>query len=125
MLRFLLDEHLSPAICAGLKRIDPGIEVHAISQWKNGHFLGRPDLEILTEGVAQGLTLVTYDCRSIPNLLRVWGEQGRRHAGVVFVDEKTLNPGDIGGLVRALASLFSDFGRLDWEGREMFLPRYR
>ncbi|HEX3662700.1 MAG TPA: hypothetical protein VHU89_14790 [Acidobacteriaceae bacterium] len=119
----LLDEHLSPGIAAGLQRIEPGIEVYAISQWKHGRFLGRADQELLAEA-AHGLTFVTYDCRSIPDLLRFWGEQGRSHSGVIFVDDKSIAPGDIGGLVRALGKLFSDLRHLDWENREMFLPRY-
>ena len=125
MLRLLLDEHLSPRIGIGLRRTNPMIEVHAISQWERGTFLGRADAELLAKAVAQGLTLVTYDCRTIPDLLIKWEEQGRPHGGVIFVDEKTLAPDDIGGLVRALASLSRDFGHLDWTDREMFLPRYR
>jgi len=125
MLRLLLDEHLSPNICIGLRRTDPLIEVHAISQWERGTFLGRTDEELLAKAAAQGLTLVTYDCRTIPDLLMAWTQQGRSHGGVIFVDEKTIAPGAIGGLVRALAALFRDFGHLDWTGREMFLPRYR
>jgi hypothetical protein len=125
MLRLLLDEHLSPGIAVGLRRIHPAIDVHAISQWEYGRFLGRPDRELLTKAAQQKLTLVTYDCRSIPDLLRSWREQGRHHGGIIFVDEKTILPGDIGGLVRALAKLVGDLGSSDWEDREMFLPRYR
>ena len=36
----------------------------------------------------QKLTLVTYDRRTIPPLLKDWAEEGRPHAGVIFVDEK-------------------------------------
>jgi hypothetical protein len=125
MLRFLLDEHVSAAVARGLMRINPVIVVHAISQWEDGRFLGRPDPDLLSKVVEQGLTLVTYDCCSIPRILRTWQEQGRRQSGVVFVDEKTIAPGDIGGLVRALARLFLDYGHFNWQDREMFLPRYR
>ncbi|MGA7521361.1 MAG: DUF5615 family PIN-like protein [Acidobacteriaceae bacterium] len=125
MLRLLLDEHLSPGIAAGLQRIDPGIDVYAISQWRHGRYLGRPDHELLTEAATQGLTLVTYDCRSIPDLLGSWRDHERSHSGVIFVDNRTIAPGDIGSLVRALAKLWLDLGDTDWENREMFLPRYR
>jgi hypothetical protein len=124
MLRFLLDEHLSPGIGAGLRRINPKIEVHPVSQWERGVFLGRADQELLAAAATQGLTLVTYDCRTIPTLLRTWREQGRHYGGVIFVDDRTIAPGDIGSLVRALASLFRDRGEEDWEDRQMFLPHY-
>jgi hypothetical protein len=125
MLRFLLDEHLSPDIGAGLRRIDPRIEVYAVSQWERGVFLGRGDQELLAAAAAQHLTLVTYDCRTIPTLLRTWREEGRHYGGVIFVDDRTIAPGDIGSLVRALASLFRDHGEDEWENRQMFLPHHR
>ena len=57
----------------------------------------------LNEAAKQKLTLVTYDRRTIPPLLKAWAEEGLRHAGVIFVDDKTISPADIGGLVSALA----------------------
>ena len=49
----------------------------------------------------QGLTLVTYDRRTIPPLLKTWADESRTH-GRVFVDEKAISPADIGGLVLRL-----------------------
>ncbi len=125
MLRLLLDEHLSLGIATGLRRIDPAIEVYAISQWERGRFLGRTDHDLLVKAATQGLTLVTYDCRTIPDLLVEWELHGLRHGGVILVDERTIAPSDIGGLARALAELFRDHGHQDWQRRVMFLPRYR
>jgi hypothetical protein len=71
----------------------------------------------------QGLTLVTYDRRTIPLLLKVWAEEGRRHGGVIFVDEKTISPADTGGLVRALSELVRSTTRWDWTERICFLRR--
>jgi hypothetical protein len=67
--------------------------------------------------------LVTYDRRTIPPLLKAWVEEGRTHGGVIFVDEKTISPADIGGLVGALAALVSDAGSWDWKNRVAFLRR--
>jgi hypothetical protein len=69
------------------------------------------------------LTLVTYDRRTIPPLLKTWAEEGRKPGGVIFVDEKTISPADIGGLVRALIQLFKETGRWDWTDRVCFLRR--
>jgi len=56
-------------------------------------------------------------------LLKVWAETKRRHGGVIFVDEKTISPADIGGLVRALAALAGETGDWDWTDRVYFLRR--
>jgi hypothetical protein len=71
----------------------------------------------------QGLTLVTYDRRTIPPLLKTWAEEERTHGGVVFVDEKTISPADIGGLVWALTRLARETGNWDWTNRIYFQRR--
>ena len=38
-------------------------------------------------------SLVTYDRRTIPPLLKTWAESGLHHGGVVFVDENGEGPG--------------------------------
>lgn len=123
MLRLLLDEHLSPKIAAGLRRRNEAIVVRSMREWEDGAFLGRADAECLLEAARQGLTLVTDDRRTIPVILKAWGDQGRSHGGVIFVDEKMLSPDDLGGLVRALAALIHQVGSLEWRDREAFLTR--
>ena len=59
----------------------------------------------LLEAAKQRLTLVTYDRRTIPPLLKSWAEAGRAHGGVTLVDDKTIAPSNIGALVWALAEL--------------------
>ena len=123
MLKLLLDEHISPAVAGGLRRRSRAIDVRAMVEWEGGSFLGQDDSALLREAAAQRLTLVTYDRRTIPPLLKAWVEEGRTHGGVIFVDEKTISPADIGGLVGALAALVSDAGSWDWKNRVAFLRR--
>ena len=47
---------------------------------------------VCAEPPPKGLTLVTYDRRTIPPLLKTWAEEERTHGGVVFVDEKRFRP---------------------------------
>ena len=123
MLKMLFDEHLSPDVAAGLRRRRRSLIVYCLAEWEQGNFLGLDDSACLEKAATQGLTLVTYDRRTIPPLLKAWAEEERRHGGVIFIDEKTLAPDNIGGLVRALLSLYEETGRWDWTNRVCFLRR--
>ena len=123
MLKLLLDEHISPSVADGLRRRSRLLAVYCMVEWENGAFLGRDDSACMLEAAAQRLTLVTYDRRTIPLLLKTWTEEDRRHGGVIFVDEKTISPADIGGLVRALGALYKAMGEWDWTDRVCFLGR--
>ena len=92
-------------------------------EWEGGEFLGQQDSACLKQAAAQGLTLLTYDRRTIPPLLKTWGEEGRSHGGVIFVDEKTISPSDNGGLIRGLSSLSRKTSKWDWTNRVCFLRR--
>ncbi len=123
MLKLLLDEHISPDVASGLHRRNRTIEVRYMVEWEDGYFLGREDSSCLQAAGAQGLTLVTYDLRTIPPLLKTWAEEERTHGGVIFVDEKTISPADIGGLVWDLTRLARETGSWDWTNRIYFLRR--
>jgi hypothetical protein len=123
MLKLLLDEHISPQVASGLRRRSRAIEIRHMAEWENGLFLGQDDHACLREAPAQRLTLVTYDRRTIPPLLKTWAEEERSHGGVIFVDEKTISSANIGGLVRALTSIARETGKWDWTNRIVFLRR--
>jgi hypothetical protein len=123
MLKLLLDEHISLAVAEGLRRRSRSLTVLCMATWEQGEFLGQNDSVCLQQASARGLTLVTYDRRTIPPLLKVWAEEGRKHGGVIFVDEKTISPADTGGLVRALSELARTTARWDWSDRVCFLRR--
>ncbi len=91
-------------------------------EWEDGH-LGQNDSSCLREAAAQRLTLVMYDRRTIPPLLKIWAEEERTHGRVIFVDEKTISSADIGSLVWALTRLARETGNRDWTDRIYFLRR--
>lgn len=121
MLKFLLDEHISPRVADGLRR--RGIIALPISEWENGEYLGRDDSACLSRAAEKSLTLVTYDRRTIPLLLKAWADAGRNHGGVIFVDDKTIRPSQLGALVRALAQLYRQAQGWDWQNRVCFLQQ--
>jgi hypothetical protein len=123
MLKLLLDEHISPDVATGVRRRNHALVVRSMVEWEGGNFLGRDDTACLSEAAAQGLTFVTYDRRTIPPLFKTWAEEGRHHSGVIFVDEKTISPADIGGLVRALSGLAKAARNWNWTDRICFLRR--
>jgi len=123
MLALLLDEHVSPDVADGLRRRQKVIIVHCLAEWEAGRFMGLPDDALLKEAHAQKLTLVTYDRKTIPPLLKLWAEAGQDHAGVIFVDQKTIPSSDLGGLIHALQRLFRESAEWDWTNRISFLRR--
>jgi len=123
MLKLLLDEHVSPVVAEGLRQRNRQLVVLCMAEWEEGEFLGQPDSACLKQAAVEGLTLVTYDRRTIPPLLKTWGEEGRRHGGVIFVDEKTVSPSNTGRLIRALSDLSQKTSRWDWTNRICYLRR--
>jgi len=121
MLQLLLDEHISPNVAEGLRRRSRAIVVRYMLEWEGGSYLGQEDSLWLQVAARHGLTLVTYDRRTVPPLLKNWAEVGHDHGGVIFVDEKSISPADIGGLVRALHMLFKQAGKWDWTNRICYL----
>jgi len=123
MLKLLLDEHISPAVAAGLIHHHRSLAVHSMANWEEGRFLGQDDSACLERAAEKRLTLVTYDRRTIPPLLKTWAEEGREHGGVIFIDEKTISPVDIGGQVRALSNLIRATAKWNWTNGVCFLQR--
>jgi hypothetical protein len=121
MLRLLLDEHVSPAVATGIRRRNPRMTVYAMAQWHEGSYLGAEDAGCLEAAAVEKLTLVTYDRRTIPPLLKAWAEEDRHHGGVIFIDEKTISPADIGGQVIALLQLAELAAKWTWKNRVCFL----
>ena len=118
-MRLLLNAHISPSIARQLQRA--GVDAVAARDWHDGNYRTAPDGQILAAASAEERVLVTYDLRTIPLLLKEWAETGQRHRGVILIDEKTLRPSDVGGLLRALQTLANDRGEQDWGDRVVFL----
>jgi len=112
---------MPPALAEELPHHRPGIVVVVLQEFEGGTLVGARDEQSLTAAAGGGWTLLTYDQRTIPAVLMTWGEQGTAHGGVIFVDRRTLQPSDIGGLLRALLKLWQTLGEVDWQDRVVHL----
>jgi len=121
VLRLLTDEQISPTVARQALARCRGLSITAIQRWEGGGFVGAADELVLQAAHQQKLTLVTFDLRTIPPLLRLWAEQGIDHSGVILVHEQTLAPNDIGGLAAALCAVWKAQGAMDWTNRVVFL----
>ena len=65
VLRLLTDEHISPAVVEAARRACPEIDIMGIGEWQNGHMLSASDVWLLKEASKGGLTLVSYDLRTL------------------------------------------------------------
>ncbi len=120
-MRLLLDAHIAPAVAGTLR--SEGVDAVAVRDWLDGNYRSAPDDQLLSAAAADSRVLVTYDCRTIPVLLKEWAETGHHFTGVVLVDEKTVRQEDVGGLVRALRRLVALSTSDDWLDRVVFLRR--
>lgn len=121
MLSLLLDENLSPEVARQIAEKRPEIPVTSVSHWHEGRFMAAPDIKILTTASQEGLTLVTYDQKTIVPILVQWGQAGTDHAGVIFVDERSIASNNFGAPVRALIDLWDTSHAGEWTNRVDFL----
>jgi predicted nuclease of predicted toxin-antitoxin system len=101
VLRFLLDEHLSPEVVSAVQAVNQEISVVSLNHWENSQYRELDDGIVLAKAHEQGLTLVTYDLKTIPPLLVPWGQRGIPHAGVIFGSSNTISTSEIGAIARA------------------------
>ena len=121
MLSFLLDEQISPEIAKQINSKRPEIPIFTIHTWQKGYYLGVSDEIILKAAASEQLTLITYDQRTITPILSEWGQANISHAGVIFIDYRSISPNNFGGLVRAIIWLWDNQSQGDWQNRIVYL----
>lgn len=114
MLAFLTDAHISPKVAEQVKAKRPVCPIFSLRFWRDSALLNAEDEVILTAAQEEKLTLVTYDQRTIVPLLMQWMTEGRDHAGVLFVDEKSILQEDVGEQVNALIALWDTTQSENW-----------
>jgi hypothetical protein len=121
MLTLLLDEHINWIVADQVKRKDPVARIASIRRWNDGEFLHTADEIILEAAFQVQTTLVTFDQSTIRRVLKDWGDVGRPHGGVIFIDEKSIAPNDYGSLVKALLRVWNLMHSADFTDVVLFL----
>ena len=121
MLSFLLDEQISPEVAKQINSKHPEISIFSIHSWRNGSFLGVSDEAILQAAKLKQLTLITYDQKTIPPILVKWGQANIDHAGVVFIDYRSISPSNFGELIKAIVWLGQTQKNSAWQNRIVYL----
>ena len=123
MLTLLLDEHISPIVAEQALLKNPKARILSIHHWHGGEFLSVSDELILEVASQEGITLVTFDQSTILPILKRWGEEGRSHGGVFFIDEKSIAQNDYGTLVRAMLKVWEQMANTSCENGVLFLQK--
>ncbi len=118
-----MDENVSPVVARELQAHLPDLDVAYVTGWRDGLFAGQSDGTLLRAAHAEQRVLVTYDKSTIPDVISSLIAHGEEHSGVVFVDRRTIAPDNFGGLVRALAILWTNHQHDSWVNRTVFLKR--
>jgi len=121
MLSLLLDENLSPEIARQIAEKRPEVQVTSVHHWHEGLYKGQQDEAILIAATHERRTLVTYDQKTILPVLVQWGAAGTDHAGVVFIDDRSIANNHFGALVRAMIVLWDASHADEWTNRVDFL----
>ena len=104
ILAFLTDEHITHVVAEQVHQKRPDICIESVLRWRGGSLRNKADDLLLATAQEEGLTLVTYDQKTIPPILVELAMNAGHHSGVVFVDRNAIASHNIGGLVQALNS---------------------
>ena len=118
-MRLLLDSHVAKALAEQLRR--NGFDAVSLPEWKGGNYRSASDEDLLSLALDDRRILVTFDCQTIPPLLKEIAETGQHHWGVILVSTRTFCANDIGGLLSALVALLEQKADEDWQDVAVYL----
>jgi hypothetical protein len=120
-VKLLLDCHISKATAQALRKSLATLDAEHLAGWRSGAFLRASDEDILAACHRERRAFVTFDQRTIPDVLRCWAAEQRPHSGVIFGDENTVKPSHPGAVAGALARLAKEIGDADTTNLVRFL----
>ena len=112
---------MDPDVVRAVLADEPACPIDSVHTWYGGRYRSMSDVGLIALAAREGLTLVTRDVGTIPQLLNHLFETGQPHGGVVFVTERAFPRRDIGRVARALVQLWQASHDIDWQGRYVYL----
>ena len=110
-------------VAAELRRRETWATVEILVEYNNGLYLSLSDESLLENAAYSKIVFVTYDRAAMSATLHDWREKCDPHRGVVVVDDKTIPPSDVMGLVDRLQKLIELSLKWDWDNRVIYLHR--
>ena len=120
-MKVLLETHIAKATLGALAKTAPSIQAEHLARWREGTFRSASDADILAACHAESRVFVTFDQRTVPDLLRHWAAEGRDHSGVIFGDENPIRPNSPAQVAAALKALADELGSADTLNMVRFL----
>jgi predicted nuclease of predicted toxin-antitoxin system len=115
--RFLLDEHINPAIQRQLQRLSLDIDVRCVGQ-PDAPRKGTSDALLLVWAETNEFILVSEDRRTLPSCLAEHIESGRHCFGVLWLRPRTA----IGTIVEELYLIWQTCSKDEFLDRGVFIP---
>ncbi len=122
-LHLLLDELISPVVLEELRLRVARATVETLMAVGEGMFQDVSCGDLLAFVAQEKIIFVTYDRSAMAATLHNWRETGYPHGGVIVIDDKTVPPSDIQGLVGLLQKLVELSVNWDWANRVVYLHR--
>lgn len=117
MIRYLLDEHIPPAVRQQLMRLLPNLTVWMVGD-PDAPPKGTPDPDLLVWCEIQDFILVTNNRKTMPSHLAEHLASGHHIPGILIADPTR----DIGQMIEELALIASASFSKEYRDRIIYLP---
>ncbi len=122
MTRLVADANLSRKFVRACLRLDKKCPLVPLADWMNGKYRVSEDAVLLAVLREQGLTLVSFDRRTMAAHAGELTRAGAGHAGVILF-RRSVSPIDYGKQSRLLVEFWREAGNEDWADRIAYLPQ--
>ena len=115
--RYLLDEHINPAIQRQLRRLDPSIDVLLVGD-NTAPAKGTLDPDLLLWAEANAFIIVSRDLSTLPDHIAAHMAAGRHTKGVLWLRRKAV----LSDVIETLYLIWSTSDADEYSDASLFIP---